>query len=139
MSGGAFLLSFTLLLHARLAPFPGLQILTLSRESSRCGLGLLRYTGYPGDPVVLSTPSALSARVSLYIITQNFDNLVDVVPTGKMPHSCCSSTVLARLVCCGLGFASHLIDLLLDEIRSLRGVLDDLGLFHLYCVKVVLG
>ena len=73
------------------------------------------------------------------MVTGNFDNLVDVVPTGKMPHSCCSSTVLARLVCCGLGFASHLIDLLLDEIRSLRGVLDDLGLFHLHCVKVVLG
>ena len=48
--------------------------------------------------------------------------------------------VVARLVCCGLGFASHLIDLLLnDRILSLHGVLDDLGLFHLHCVKVVLG
>ena len=35
ISGGAFLLSFTLVLHARLAPFPRLPILTLSRESSR--------------------------------------------------------------------------------------------------------
>ena len=74
------------------------------------------------------------------MVTGIFDNLVDVVPTGKMPHSCCSSTVLARLVCCGLGVASHLIDLLLDDrILSLRGVLDYLGLFHLHCVKVVLG
>ena len=36
--------------------------------------------------------------------------------------------------------ASHLIDVLLDDrIHSLRGVLDDLGLFHLHCVDVVLG
>ena len=57
-----------------------------------------------------------------------------------MPHSYCSSTVLALLFYCGLGFASHMIDLLLDDrILSLHGVLDDLGLFHLHCVKVVLG
>ena len=62
------------------------------------------------------------------------------VLTGKMSHSCCSSTVYARLECCELGFASHLIDLLLDDrIRSLYSVLDDLGLFHLHCVNVVLG
>ena len=53
MTGRAFLLPFTLVLHARLAPFPRLQILTLSRESSHCGLVLLRYLGYPGAPFVL--------------------------------------------------------------------------------------
>ena len=57
-----------------------------------------------------------------------------------MSHPCCSSTVFARLVCCGLGIASYLIDLLLDDrIVSLHGGLDDLGLFHLHCVNVVLG
>ena len=48
--------------------------------------------------------------------------------------------VFARLVCCGLGFESHLVDLHLDDrILSLHGVLGDLGLFHLHCVRVVLG
>ena len=57
-----------------------------------------------------------------------------------MSHSCCSSTVPTRLECWELGFASHLIDLLLDDrILSLHGVLDHLGLFHLHCVDVVLG
>ena len=32
--------------------------LSLSREPSRCGLGLLRYTGFKGVPFVLSTSSA---------------------------------------------------------------------------------
>ena len=55
-------------------------------------------------------------------------------------YSCCSSTVSKPLECCAIGFASHLIDLLLDDrILSLHGVLDDLGLFHLHCVDVVLG
>ena len=44
------------------------------------------------------------------------------VSTGKVSHECCSSTVFY-----GLG------------ILSLHGVLDDLGLFHLHCVNVVLG
>ena len=57
-----------------------------------------------------------------------------------MSHSCCSSTVSTRLECWELGFASQLIDLLLDDrILSLYGVLDDLGLFHLHYVGVVLG
>ena len=71
-----------------------------------------------------------------------FASLASVVVyrQGKMSHSCCSSTVFALLECCGLGFAAHLIDLLPDDrILSLHGVLDDLGLFHLHCVKVVLG
>ena len=59
---------------------------------------------------------------------------------SKMSHSCCSSTFFARLVCCGLGFASYLLDLLVDDrILPLHGVLDDPGLFHIHCVKVVMG
>ena len=52
------------------------------------------------------------------------------VSTKNMSHSCCSSTVSARLESCELGSASLLIDLLLDvRIRFLHGVLDDLELF----------
>ena len=43
------------------------------------------------------------------------------------------------LECCELGFASHLIDLLLDDrILIFHCVLDDLGMFHHRCVDVVL-
>ena len=43
------------------------------------------------------------------------------------------------LECCELGFASHLIDLLLDDrILIFHCVLDDLGMFHHHCVDVVL-
>ena len=83
-----------------------------------------------------------SSRVSPLWYAVPFASLATFVVyrTGKVSHSCCSSTVSARLVCCGLGFASHLIDLHLDDrILTLHGVLDDLGLFHLHCVRVVLG
>ena len=53
--------------------------------------------------------------------------------------SCCSSTVSARPECCELGFASYQVHLLQDDrVRSLHGVLDDLGLFQLHCLGVVL-
>ena len=64
MSGGAFMLSL-------LAPFPRVLLATLHRDSSlrsalglSCGLGLLRYTGYPGVPFVLAASSASSAPAS---------------------------------------------------------------------------
>ena len=60
MSGGAFELSLPLL-----APFPRVLLTTAHHESSRCGLGLLRYTGYPGVPLVLSTSSAPASARSL--------------------------------------------------------------------------
>ena len=128
-----------------------------------CGLGLLRYTGYPGVPFVLSASFCIIC--TLCTVSGISDNLVDVLHLRNLHgvhhfgilyllhhwhkslridkdifHSCCSSTVSARLECCELGFASHLIDLLLDDRNlSLRGVIDNLGMFHLHCVDVVLG
>ena len=53
---------------------------------------------------------------------------------------CSIRVVLPRFLHGFFGFASHMIDLLLDDrILSLHGVLVNLGLFHLHCVKVVLG
>ena len=73
--------------HACLAPFPRLPILTLSRVSSRCGLGLLRYTGYLGDPFVLSAHSAWSTCASLCTVTEILDNLVYVLHLRESSRS----------------------------------------------------
>ena len=153
MSGGAFELSLL-----RLAPFPRVLLLTVHRESCRCGLGLLRHTEYPRVPFRSFSIFCIICTC-LRTVAGIFVNLVDVLHLRNLCgvhhfgilyllhrwhkalridrvifHSCCCSTVSARLECCELGFASHLIYLLLDDrILSLRGVLDDLGMIHIHC------
>ena len=73
MSGGAFELSLP-----RLPPFPRVLLATVHRESSRCGLGLLRYTRYPGVPSCSFSIFCIICTC-LCTVTGISDNLVDVL------------------------------------------------------------
>ena len=132
-----------------------LGALSLPRRFSRCGLGLLRYTGYPGVPFVLSASSASASARSLGSLMILYLRQSSRCAPLSVPflrrwhqslrtdredvHSCCSATVSALLDSCEPCFAPHLIDLLQDDrVLSLYNVLDNLKLFHLHCVDIVL-
>ena len=111
MCGGAFELS-----PPRLAPAPRVLLATVHRS----GLGLLRCTGYPGVPfcsfsIFCLICTCLCTVTGIFVVLYVFASLALIFRIDKdISHSCCS-TVSAQLECCELGFASHLIDLLLDD------------------------
>ena len=79
----------------RLAPVPRVLLTAVHRESSHCGLGLLRYTGCLGSFCSCSNFCTVTGTFCI-VAYQSLRTDRD------MFHPCCSSTFSARLECANL-------------------------------------